>query len=194
MEARPELRKGLDGTTFRGYYYLKEELADFCRVNGLPTSGGKEELTERIAHYLHTGEVIQAKTAVRAKAAVGVIAEDMAIEPNFVCSERHRAFFREKIGPGFSFPVAFQKWLKDNTGKTYAQAIEAYHQIMAEKKTGATVIDRQFEYNTYIRDFFADNPGKSLAQAIACWKYKKARQGHHRYERSDLTASGFEFT
>ena len=42
-----------------------------------------------------------------------------------------------------------------------------------EKKKGKTAIDRQFEYNTYIRDFFADNEGRSLEEAIRCWKYKK---------------------
>ena len=40
------------------------------------------------------------------------------------------------------------------------------------KKNGKTKIDKQFEYNTYIRDFFADNRGKSLDEAIKCWKYK----------------------
>ena len=59
-----------------------------------------------------------------------------------------------------------------------------------EKKKEKTTIDGQFEYNQYIRDFFADNPGKSLQQAILCWKYKKALQGHNRYEKSDLAALG----
>ncbi len=59
---------------------------------------------------------------------------------------------------------------------------------MAEKKTGKTTIGKQFEYNTYIRDFFADNPGKSLKDAIRCWNYKKSLSGHHRYESTDLEA------
>lgn len=49
-------------------------------------------------------------------------------------------------------------------------------------------IDKQFEYNTYIRAFFEDNKGKSLEEAIICWKYKKSLQGHNRYEKSDLIA------
>lgn len=40
----------------------------------------------------------------------------------------------------------------------------------------------------YIRDFFSDNKGKTLQDAIACWKYKKNQQGHNRYESSDLIA------
>ena len=38
------------------------------------------------------------------------------------------------------------------------------------------------------RDFFADNKGKSLEDAIKCWKYKKKLQGHNRYDRADLVA------
>lgn len=84
----------------------------------------------------------------------------------------------------------FQKWLKANAGKTYADAVRAYYQILAEKKQGRTKIDRQFEYNTYIRDFFEDNKSKRLDDAILCWKYKKGLRGHNRYERSDLSALG----
>ncbi len=62
--------------------------------------------------------------------------------------------------------MAFQKWLKNNAGKSYREAITAYYQILKEKKKGKTTIDRQFEYNTYIRDFFADNKGKYLEDAI----------------------------
>lgn len=185
---RPDLCKELDGETFRSFYYLKEELVNFCRKSGLPVSGGKLELTERIVHYLDTGEVMAATPKPVRKKSVSVITGDTRIEPNFVCSEKHRAFFKEQIGKGFSFNVLFQKWLKENEGKTYAQAIEAYHQIMEAKKTGKTEIGRQFEYNTYIRAFFADNPGAGLEEAICCWNYKKSLQGHNRYERADRAA------
>lgn len=50
------------------------------------------------------------------------------------------------------------------------------------------MIEKQFEYNTYIRDFFENNKGKTLDEAIACWKYKKSKSGHNRYERTDLDA------
>ena len=188
MGKRPDLNKELDGKTFRNFYYLKEELVRFCRENNLPVSGGKIELTDRIAYFLDTGKA--AKASVRKKAAsnISTITDDSVIEENIVCSETHRAFFREKIGKSFSFNVLFQKWLKNNAGKTYDDAVMAYYQILEEKKKGKTTIDKQFEYNTYIRDFFEDNKGKKLEEAIICWKYKKSLQGHNRYERSDLAA------
>lgn len=188
MAERPALDKKLDSATFRDFYYLKEELADFCRKNGLPVSGGKIELTDRIAHFLDTGEIPPASAARKKAAVVSDIRKETEIEADFVCSERHRAFFKEHIGSSFSFNTAFQKWLKANAGKTYQEAIAAYDQILESRKQGKSSIDKQFEYNAYIREFFADNQGKTLEEAIRCWKYKKQLQGHNRYERSDLAA------
>lgn len=188
MTERPDLSAELNANVFRQYYYLKEELVRFCRDNNLPASGSKGELTERIEYYLNTGKVLFPAQKRKASAVTEDITESTLIEENIVCSEKHRAFFKEKIGKSFSFNVQFQKWLKSNAGKTYADAIAAYYQIMEQKKAAKTTIDKQFEYNTYIRDFFADNQGKSLDDAIRCWKYKKSLAGHNRYERSDLTA------
>lgn len=188
MQERPVLSKEMDSSTFLSFYYLKEELVDFCRGCGIPTSGGKTEITERIAHFLDTGEIASVAAVQRKAASVINITSDTRIEENFVCSEKHRAFFKEQIGNSFSFNVAFQKWLKSNSGKTYQEAIAAYYQLLEDKKRVKTTIDKQFEYNTYIRDFFDDNKGKSLDDAIKCWKYKKSLQGHNRYEKTDLAA------
>ena len=186
---RPELNTNLDSESFKNWYWLKEELVRFCRENALPVSGNKTDLTERIAFFLETGR-IQEDTG-RAKAMnpkpLSEISLDSQIEPGFVCTQRHRAFFREQIGTTFSFNVAFQKWLKANAGKTYADAISAYYGIK-ENKTKKKPIDRQFEYNTYIRDFFEMNKGRSLNDAIRCWKYKKSCSGPNHYEDSDLAA------
>ena len=193
MLERPVLNKKLDSKTFRDFYYLKDELVIFCRENGLPTSGSKIEITERIAYFLDTGKKLPASKTNTKVIAIKTISEETEIESDFVCSEKHRAFFKEHIGKGFSFNVSFQKWLKSNAGKTYQDAISAYYRILEEKKKGKTVIEKQFEYNTYTRDFFLDNKGKSLEDAIKCWKYKKQLRGHNRYERSDLIALEWKF-
>lgn len=191
MGERPNLEKSLDSQLFKEYYYLKEELVTFCRENDLPTSGGKEEFTRRIAYFLETGKVLtpsRKSTRKKNQSSMIKIDKETRIESNFVCSEVHRAFFKEQIGSSFSFNVAFQKWLKANAGKTYEEAITTYGEILAEKKRTKATIDKQFEYNTYIRDFFEDNKGATLQEAIQCWKYKKQLQGHNRYEKADLVA------
>ena len=172
---------------FRERYFLKEELKDFCRAEGLRISGNKETLERRIIHYLETGEEL-AETNVNVKSSgeSGEIALDSRLGENFTCSEDKRAFFESHLGKGFKFKVAFQKWLKANPDLTYADAIDAYLEIMNSNEK--TEIGSQFQYNQYIRDFFADNDGRTLDDAIICWKHKKSLRGHNRYERSDLEA------
>lgn len=60
MTERPDLTKQLDNKTFSQFYYLKEELVDFCRQNGLPTSGSKLEIANRIVCFLDTGKILPA--------------------------------------------------------------------------------------------------------------------------------------
>jgi len=186
MTKRPDLDKDLDSNTFKNFYYLKEELVDFCRKNGLQATGNKIEITDRIAHYLDTNEKTFKTHKYRKTIFLEDLTLDSVIENNFVCSEKHREFYKKHIGNTFSFNVTFQKWLKRNSGKTYKDSIKAYCQIVEDKKKNKTTIDEQFEYNTYIRDFFNDNKDKNLKQAIACWKYKKSLQGHNKYEKEDL--------
>lgn len=123
-----------DKVTFLSFYYLKEELVEFCKQHGLPASGSKIEITERIAHYLETGEILPVKSVKRKAAVVHSITKATLIEENIICSEVHRSFFEEQIGKSFSFKVAFQKCLKENSGKTYGEAIIAYEQIKQAKK------------------------------------------------------------
>lgn len=191
IEQRPVLDKNLDSKIFQEFYYTKNELLDFCRENHLPTSGGKADLTERIALYLDTGHISANDVSCKRKShntPYQFITTSTLIEDNIVCSEMHRAFFKEHIGKQFSFFVAFQKWLKANSGKTYGEAITAYYQLLDEKKNGHSSIGKQFEYNTYIRDFFKNNKNLSLQDAIICWNKKKSLPGHNRYEESDLSA------
>lgn len=117
MSERPDLDKNLDSRTFKEYYYLKEELIDFCRKNNLQATGGKLELIERIANFLDTGNRTYKTHTTKKTKIVDEITLDAIIEENFVCSEKHRAFYKEQIGNNFSFNVAFQKWLKSNSGK-----------------------------------------------------------------------------
>jgi hypothetical protein len=187
MTDRPPIDKNLSGDTFRSFYYLKEELTAFCRKEGLQATGGKIDLTNRIAHYLDTGEKISEHERYRRDPHTDTVTEDALIGDGFVCSEKHRAFFVQMVGK-FTFNVTFQKWLRSNPGKTYKEAVETYNIILADKKNNRSVIGEQFEYNTYIRDFFKDNKGRPLSDAIKCWRYKKSIRGHNGYEKADLIA------
>lgn len=183
----PKLDKNLSPDEFQQYYFLKEELKDFCRTEGLKVSGSKGDLENRIVHYLSTGEELKEPSVKQnSTQTLAEISLDSKLGENFKCSEDKREFFEKEIGNGFKFKVKFQKWLKSNPNKTYREAINAYFEI--QNSNEKTEIGKQFQYNQYIRDFFEDNEGKSLDDAIRCWKYKKSLKGHNKYEKSDLEA------
>ena len=67
---RPRLYRHPDCTTLKDFYCLKEELAEFCRQNGLPAAGNNS-------------------THKKAAAKTDVITEDINIEPDFKCTEKY---------------------------------------------------------------------------------------------------------
>ena len=195
--SRPPLTKDLKSEDFRQYYFLKEELKDFCKNEGLKVNGSKNQLEERIIYYLDTGKSLDdsrdienknnySKSKSNKSTTSKEIRLDSILGENFKCSEDKREFFENEIGKGFKFKVQFQKWLKANPNKTYQDAIKAYYEI--QNSNEKTAIDKQFQYNQYIRDFFKDNEDKTLEDAIKCWNYKKSLKGHNRYENFDLDA------
>jgi hypothetical protein len=188
---RPLLTKETDPAAFREYYWLKNELAGFCRQAGLPAGGGKQELADRIFRYLSTGRTDHEPPKNKPGAITGEspLTLESPIPPGYRNDERHRAFFRSVMGPRFKFNVPFMDRMKGHAGSTYREAVSEWHRIDAAKKGGALrEIAPQFEYNRYTRDFFADNPGLTRSDAITCWNHKKSLPGHNRYERPDLEA------
>ncbi|MGB0863720.1 MAG: hypothetical protein ACPGXZ_12435, partial [Saprospiraceae bacterium] len=77
--------------------------------------------------------------------------------------------------------------MKLNHGKTLEDALEEWSRIKIEKKNiKVKNIEPQFEYNTYLRDFMADNPNLKRDLGIKLWKIKRSIRGNNRYEKADL--------
>ncbi|EEM40794.1 hypothetical protein bthur0004_33320 [Bacillus thuringiensis serovar sotto str. T04001] len=162
---RPPLTKSISLEDFQNFYWLKAELQTFCREHGLPASGSKIEITERISHYLHTGKILKNSSSQKvSKASLSYkqLSLQTIITNNHRCSEDVRAFFKEKIGANFRFTVALQKFFKENVGKTYEDALTFWYEENERKKdpTYKTTISAQFEYNRFTRDFFEDPNNK----------------------------------
>ena len=54
---------------------------------------------------------------------------DDVIVPDVTCSQELRAFFVKHIGKEFRYKVGFQKWLHENAGMTYRDAVEIYPEL-----------------------------------------------------------------
>jgi hypothetical protein len=198
---RPTLDERPDPDIFVRFYYLKEELLDFCRANGLLTSGSKANLIDRVGRYLRTGEAPDERARSERPRIGGADAEpalDATLGEDFKCTQERRAFFESVVGPRFHFSVKLQRYMRSNPNATYADAIAEWRRLdCAGTGAGAEAdaqadavdsIDPQFEYNRYIRAFFADNPGRRLTDAIACWRLRRELPGPRTYNRTDLSA------
>ncbi len=192
MEKRPYLNKEISIKDFRDFYWLKKELIEFCRDEGLKTSGGKIEISLRIENYLTTGlkELKQEKT--KTKSNFNWKNEKLSLETiitdNYKNTQNVRAFFKNQIGKKFKFNVEFMDWMKTNSGKTLEDAIREWKRIKSEnkKRTEPAKIAPQFEYNTYLRDFLMDNPNSKREIGIKLWNIKKTLRGNNKYEKADL--------
>jgi SAP domain-containing new25/Domain of unknown function (DUF6434) len=185
---KPNLTKNISIQDFKDYYWLKEELQAFCRENVISASGSKIEITERIETFLLTGEI--KKPIRKAKSHTkpqhhNELSLDTVITENHRCSQEVRAFFKTVIGPKFHFSTYIQDFFKTNVGRTYRDAVDAWNAEEERKKDPLyhKKIAPQFQYNQFIRDYFADpnNKGKSREDAIEVWNQVKQLPGSHKY-------------
>jgi hypothetical protein len=195
IEKRPELNSAISPDDFQSFYWLKTELASFCQANGISASGGKIEIAARIEQYLSTGKVVPAsgKPAIISNFDWRNAELDLntKLTDNYTNTENVRAFMTFHIGSHFRFNTGFMNWAKANAGKSLNDAIDEWKRIYTLKrnKEHKSEIAPQFEYNRYIRDFMADNPGKTRASAIYFWKLKRQKRGDNNYSATDYLLS-----
>ncbi|GKV64975.1 MULTISPECIES: DUF6434 domain-containing protein [unclassified Sporosarcina] len=185
---RPKLDKKLKVNEFRDFYWLKEELQNFCRESGMSAAGSKTEITDRIAIFLETGEIqkpIRKRSSSSQKIKLEDLSLDTVITENHRCSQAVRAFFKSVI-PTFHFSTYIQNYFKENTGSTYRDVVAAWLEEEERKKEPSykRQIGSQFEYNQFTRDYFSDpeNKGKNREDAIEAWNIIKALPGSNKYK------------
>lgn len=192
MEKRPEIITIKTGKELKRWYWLKEELVAYCKQNAIDYAGGKFTILERIANKLDGKKVISKKNTK----AVSVfnwhgatLTPNTIITDNYKNSQNARRFFKSHCGEKFHFSIPFMHWMKANTGKKLKDAVIEWKRLQkaTSNKTFKSVIPAHNQYNQYLRDFFADNPSKTLEDARHYWKLKRQLPlERHRYERSDL--------
>ncbi|WP_282043460.1 DUF6434 domain-containing protein [Winogradskyella flava] len=192
IEQRPKLTSKTLVKDFNDFYWYKEELVAFCRIENLNKKGSKLELAEQIEHYLSTGKKKSFSEKPKITSTFDWNSEQLyrttLITDSYKNTENVRAFFTEHIGPKFKFNVKFMNWMKTAAGKSLEDAIEQWDIIASKNKSNKNVkqIAPQFEYNRYIRDFLKDNLDRTRKDAITCWKLKKESRGTNAYSKSDL--------
>ena len=178
------LSKELSSEEFIEHYYLKNELIDFCKEEGLDTSGNKSDLIIRIVNYLNTTNKLN-NTRINNKSSVLQDTSRKSIEKNENNTEEVDEFFEDKIDLDSYKKLNNPKKFQYNIFKGI---IHVYHGIKDMLKNTRTALGKQHQYDSYIRAFFLSNPDKTFENAVQCWKYKKSLNGSRQYEDSDLVA------
>lgn len=172
---RPKLSSSLSPIEFARWYWLKTELAEFCRANLISAAGSKQELTCRIDSLLK-GQLPLA--TVTSKKRYGAMPKQFELSSiigtGWRCSQELRAFFESQVGESFHFNETVRDFISNRAGSSLEQVIEHYKKSLNEPRKP---ISEQFEYNRHIRDFHESNPGASRAEAIAAWWSKRAKPG-----------------
>jgi Domain of unknown function (DUF6434)/SAP domain-containing new25 len=191
--ARPHVSDIKTGAEFKRWYWLKEELVTYCKLTNIPYGGQKFDILERIAQHLDNDSSVEKPKTAQPKSKFdwhsAPLNLDTIITDSYKNSANVRRFFQTHCDPKFSFNIAFMAWMKQNVGKTLQDAVSEWQRlkVQTKDKNFKTDIPIGNQYNQYMRDFFQDNPTKTLKEARRFWELKRALPlQFHKYERRDL--------
>jgi hypothetical protein len=189
---RPDIATITSGAELKEWYWLKAELIEYCKIKSINYSGGKFTILERIGGVID-GKSIHLKDLQTKISKFNWAKENLSlntvITDSYTNGSNVRKFFQSHCGNKFHFSIPFMNWIKANIGKTLQDAVSEWNrlQILAKDKNYQSKIPVHNQYNQYMRDFFADNPDKTIKEARYFWNLKKQLSlSLHKYERSDL--------
>lgn len=175
---RPHILDIQTGEELKKWYWLKTELVHFAKTTGTSDVGSKFEILERLAHKLdgkHQPTNTKNKTSSKFDWKTEKLTLDTIITDSYNNGENTRKFFKKHCGQKFAFSIAFMAWMKENIGKKLQDAVTEWEKIEAlqKDKTYKSEIPDSNQFNKYTRDFFADNPDKTIQEARHFWKLKR---------------------
>ncbi len=170
---RPALSRALSEPEFQRWYWLKEELATFCRAEGLSASGSKQELASSISAHLASRQIpMHTRRKAYSTDMPSTFELETVIGEGWRCTQALRSFFVLKVGERFGFNEPLRNFIKSGSGLTLAEALAHYqHSLLA----GPRPIAEQFEYNNHMREYRKANPSSTHAQAVSAWWEKRGK-------------------
>ncbi len=192
---RPDIKNIETGDELKLWYWLKQELVDFCKLTQISYVGSKFDILDRIAEALYKGIIKPKKATLKVKPTSNFLWSksqlnlETVITDSYTNGQNTRKFFKEHCGDKFHFSIPFMDFMKNNCDKTLHDAVNEWHKLneKGKDKNFKSEIPAGNQYNKYLRDFFADNPSMTVQQAREYWKLKRSLPlGRHIYERTDL--------
>ena len=173
MADRPQLSKNLDPTTFRSFYYLKEELVAFAK------QGGFRRRRQAGADRAHRILSLHRRGAARSRPGSPPGQPRQGHHPRnahragLCMFERHRAFFVGSSVPASRSTSPFKKMAQGKRRQDLPAGRRGLPLASGRKKRPASPHRQTVRIQYLYPGLFAANPGKTLPQAILCWKRKR---------------------
>ena len=191
---RPSLSKSLSPDEFRQNYFDKRELTEFCRAEGIPTSGSKGDLNGRIEVYLRSGEIVKVEPVKRPTepdSLTGLSLDKPVV--NYKSDPKTRLFFKKHI-PGFTgFSALVQKDLKRRLaeGETliYRDLINLHKEFLQSKhrkdpEIVARVAHESCQFNQFQIDYKNDDSvGIKVHSVKEAWYLVRDSPGEKTFKR-----------
>ena len=189
----PPLDNRLTAEVFRQHYYDKKTLMKFCRDMGIPASGLKNDLNDRIDTFLRDGTVLTVRPAKRAKRSDSD--EGLSLSQHVVNYKSDlitREFFQTHIPEFTGFSALVQKQIKQRLSKdesfTYADALDMHKTFLKDKAAfksqgqKAAVAHDSCQYNQFLIDY-SNARAPKIHAATAAWMLVRNSAGAKTYQR-----------
>lgn len=197
-QSRPPFHPAMNPSDFERYYWYKSELQQICKQYGLPASGTKAELLNRVKGWLEGKEIrddrqVYANRRKKANELAEITPETRLIPDGFKFNRKAREFFKRYYGvEKFSFTKEMAAALRDAERRgdmemTVADLIRIYEESKAGKKRRpATAEEKTYQWNAFVRDFNADARTKGWSNrmqiAALLWRHVREGSGPKRYD------------
>ena len=139
---RPPIEDLKSGAELKDWHWLKTEAMNHARMLGLPVTGGKFDIIDRIADRLDGKTLAKPRASGPAHKGPGFnwhggqLSRATLITANYRSTQNVRRFFIAEIGRHFSFNIGFMAWMKANEEKTLGEAAEEWKRDYALVKAG----------------------------------------------------------
>ena len=162
---RPPLTPSLDEGEFRRWYWTLAELQAFARSLGVPASGRKADVTERIAAALAGRPRPTITRGSTTNHLAGPLTRDTLVPPGQRATQELRRFFEAEIGPSFRFNGHMRAALTAGD-ITLGQAVDLWYE------TAGLELPKQsqsLEFNRFTKAWHAAHPDGTPEQSRAAW-------------------------
>ena len=174
MKERPDLEPGMDADEFEDWYWLHADLKQFAAALGIPGTGTKPQLSERLVTYLRTGDVLPSPTRRPRARMPDPLTPETVVGEGWRCSRDLRAYMVTRVGPDFTFNAAVRAFIgSQGVGLPLAELDAVWRSGRTYRPSSVDDIEPSLEFNRFRHEYrrlFPQADGDEIARQWEGWR------------------------